>query len=308
MPASRSTLRWCEMVDWARSKRSLISHTQTAPAWWWSTSTICSRTGSPKALAIWASRSASSTSIFGWTRGAHDASLLERFFFGSVTSSMGCTGAILTASAVATRYLTAIVPTMPGACTSQTYSYWPGWLSVSSNVSPSCIPPGGPEAKSLPGPEVLWTSCATASSFEKVIVSPALTLRSLGLNWMFFIDTAAAPAPPPPSAGGSGLPEPPPPSSSSPPQPAHTPSTRQARTSAIIFAIEVSSVGRFVGRRPRMGSRSSAADLGHRSGRRFEAGVSDPVLELLALHRSAQPRVDVGVVNVRAQQLAEVGL
>src|SRR5918995_4286069 len=183
---------------------------------------------------------------------------------------------------------------MPGACTSQTYSYWPGWLSVSSNVSPSCIPPGGPEAKSLPGPEVLWTSCATASSFVKVIVSPTLTLRSLGLNWMFFIDTCAPPSapaspPPPPSAGSLvfSAPPPPPPSSSSPPQPAHTPSTRQARTSAIIFAIEVSSVGRFVGRRPRMGSRSSAADLGHRSGRRFEAGVSDPVLELLALHRLA---------------------
>ena len=95
-------------------------------------------------------------------------------------------------------YFTVMVPAMPGACTSQTYSYVPGLSSVSSKVSPSCMPPVGPEAKSSPGPEVLCTSCATASSFVKVIVSPAFTLRSLGSNWMFFIDTWAPPPPPPP--------------------------------------------------------------------------------------------------------------
>ena len=79
-------------------------------------------------------------------------------------------------------YLTVIVPAMPGACTSQTYSYLPGWSSVSSKVSPSCMPPDGPEAKSSPGPEVLCTSCGIDSLFVNVIVSPALDAQVLGVE------------------------------------------------------------------------------------------------------------------------------
>ena len=59
------------------------------------------------------------------------------------------------------------------------------------------MPPVGPDAKSAPGPDVLCTSCATASSFVKVIVSPAFTVMSFGSNWMFFIDTWVPPPPPP---------------------------------------------------------------------------------------------------------------
>ena len=50
-PASRSFLRWCESVGWEMSNSGTSSHTQTLPACLRRTSTSCSRTGSPSALA-----------------------------------------------------------------------------------------------------------------------------------------------------------------------------------------------------------------------------------------------------------------
>src|SRR5437868_2519702 len=51
MPASRSTLRWCETVGWPTSKSGVSSHTQTLPACFRNTSTSWTRIGSPSAFA-----------------------------------------------------------------------------------------------------------------------------------------------------------------------------------------------------------------------------------------------------------------
>jgi hypothetical protein len=59
------------------------------------------------------------------------------------------------------------------------------------------MPPEGPEAKSFPGPEVLCTSCGIDSLLVNVIVSPGLTVRSLGSNCTFSIETSVPPPEPP---------------------------------------------------------------------------------------------------------------
>src|SRR3954449_3406922 len=49
-----------------------------------------------------------------------------------------------------------------------------------------------PEANLGPGPPVFVTSWFTESSLVHLTVVPLATVSALGLNWMFFIDTAAA--------------------------------------------------------------------------------------------------------------------
>src|SRR3954447_14423601 len=83
MPASRSFLRWCESVGWEMSNSGTSSHTQTLPACLRRTSTSCSRTGSPSALATSAIRTACSRSTSGYTTGSQHGSPAARFVLGA---------------------------------------------------------------------------------------------------------------------------------------------------------------------------------------------------------------------------------
>src|SRR3954471_3311795 len=99
-----------------------------------------------------------------------------------------------------------------------------------------------PDEKSGPGPPVLVTSWLTESSLVQVTVVPFLTLRALGLNWMFFSETDAA-VPPLFSFLGLAVSLPPPPLEDelllSLPQPVATSaSARTEQSTAEIFVME----------------------------------------------------------------------
>ena len=114
----------------------------------------------------------------------------------------GAAAAARLRTAARSAYLTVIVPAMPGACTLQTYVVLAGLVECQLEGVALLHAAGVPGGEVPSGPDVLCTSCGTASLFVKVIVSPAFTVRSLGSNWMFSIATCVPPPPPPP-AGSS---------------------------------------------------------------------------------------------------------